>query len=252
MLNYDGEPLLRMEGIHKRYGSVHALKGIDFGVYPGEVVGLIGDNGAGKSTLIEIITGVHRPSEGIVYWNGEETVISSVDKARALDIETVYQDQAVVDDRSVAQNVFLGRELTASIGPFDFLDKSTMREEAETLTRELGLDIASPNQEVRFCSGGEKQGVAIARAMYFDADLVILDEPTTALAVTGVREVMKFIEQLKNAGTSCIFITHNLQHGYSISDRFVVLSRGEKLADLKHEETSPDELEEIQTRAVSA
>lgn len=239
------EPLLRMKDVHKWYGTVHALKGVDFEVYPEEIVGLVGDNGAGKSTLIEIITGVHARSDGEVYWKGEPIEISSVDEARDLNIETVFQDQAVVEDRTVAQNVFLGREPTTGVGPFKLLDKSRMREEAERITRELGLDIASPDQEVRFCSGGEKQGVAIARAMYFDAELVILDEPTTALAVSGVRKVLDFVEQLKESGTSVIFISHNLPHAYEICDRFVVFSRGEKIADVPKEETTVDELESM-------
>jgi simple sugar transport system ATP-binding protein len=244
--NDTDEPLLRMADIHKWYGSVHALKGVDFDVHPGEIVGLVGDNGAGKSTLIEIITGVHPQTDGEVSWKGEPIGISSVDEARNLNIETVFQDQAVVEDRTVAENVFLGRELTKGVGPFKILDKDRMREEADRITRDLGLDISSPDQEVRFCSGGEKQGVAIARAMYFDADLVIMDEPTTALAVSGVRKVLDFVEQLKTAGTSVVFISHNLPHAYSICDRFVVFSRGEKVADVPQEETSVDELENMQ------
>lgn len=247
MINYDNEePLLRMEDIDKWYGSVHALKDADFAVYPGEIVGLVGDNGAGKSTLVEIITGVHSQTEGTVFWKGDQVDISSVNEARELNIETVFQDQAVVKDRSVAQNIFLGRELTTGVGPAKILDKKTMRAEAEKITKDLGLNIASPEQEVRFCSGGEKQGVAIARAMYFDADLVILDEPTTALAISGVRKVLDFVKQLKKSGTSVIFITHNLPHAYSICDRFVVFSRGEKVNDVLKEETSTDELEEMQ------
>lgn len=245
--DYDSaEPLLRMEDIHKWYGSVHALKGIDLHVYPGEILGLLGDNGAGKSTLIEMIAGVHEPTEGDVFWKGERTEIMSVDDARELNVETVFQDQAVVESRSVAQNVFLGRELTTSVGPVQVLDKERMREEAETVTQSLGLDIASPEQEVRFCSGGEKQGVAIARAMYFDAELVILDEPTTALAISGVRKVLDFIEQLAASGTSVIFISHNLPHAYDVCDRFVVFSRGDKVGDVTKEETDVDELENMQ------
>lgn len=240
------EPILRMEDIHKWYGSVHALKGVDLHVYPGEILGLLGDNGAGKSTLIEMIAGVHEPTEGDVFWKGERTEITSVRDARGLNIETVFQDQAVVEDRSVAQNVFLGRELTTGVGPIQFLDKERMREEAEEVTRSLGLDIASPEQEVRFCSGGEKQGVAIARAMYFDAELVIMDEPTTALAISGVRKVLDFIEQLKKSGTAVIFISHNLPHAYEICDRFTVFSRGEKVDDVTKEETDIDELENMQ------
>lgn len=245
--DYDtDEPLLRMEDIHKWYGSVHALKDIDFQVNPGEVLGLIGDNGAGKSTLIEIIAGVHTQTEGDVFWKEERTEISSVREARELNIETVFQDQAVVEDRSVAQNVFLGREPTTGAGPIKLLDKEKMREEAEEVTQSLGLDIASPEQEVRFCSGGEKQGVAIARAMYFDAELVIMDEPTTALAISGVRKVLDFIEQLKESGTSVIFISHNLPHAYDICDRFAVFSRGEKVGDVTKEETDIEELEGMQ------
>ncbi|MFC4440284.1 MULTISPECIES: ATP-binding cassette domain-containing protein [Natrialbaceae] len=245
--DYDSvEPLLRMKDIHKWYGSVHALKGVDLQVYPGEILGLLGDNGAGKSTLIEMIAGVHQPTEGDIFWKGEHTEISSVNNARELSIETVFQDQAVVEGRSVAQNVFLGRELTKGVGPVHLLDKPQMREEAESVTQSLGLDIASPEQEVRFCSGGEKQGVAIARAMYFDAELVIMDEPTTALAISGVRKVLDFIEQLAESGTAVIFISHNLPHAYDICERFVVFSRGDKVGDVRKEETDVDELEGMQ------
>ncbi|GAB7020891.1 ATP-binding cassette domain-containing protein [Halostagnicola bangensis] len=240
------EPILRMEDVHKWYGSVHALKGVDLHVYPGEILGLLGDNGAGKSTLIEMIAGVHEPTEGDVFWKGERTEITSVRDARALNIETVFQDQAVVEDRSVAQNVFLGRELATGVGPVQLLDKERMREEAEEVTQSLGLDIASPEQEVRFCSGGEKQGVAIARAMYFDAELVIMDEPTTALAISGVRKVLDFIEQLAESGTAVIFISHNLPHAYDICDRFTVFSRGEKVGDVKKAETDVNDLENMQ------
>jgi len=247
MSNGDRDDLLRMEDIQKWYGAVRALDGIDFRVDAGEIVGLIGDNGAGKSTLIEILAGVQSQSSGDIYWNGDPVEIRSVEEARELNIETVFQDQAVIENRSVAENIFLGRELTRSIGPLELLDMDRMREEAAELTEELDLTIATPDQEVRFCSGGEKQGVAIARALYFDAELIILDEPTTALAVSGVQTVLNFIEQLRESGTACVFITHNLRHVYSVADRFVVLSNGEKVADLEKEATNVDELESLQT-----
>jgi len=239
------EPFLRMENIHKFYGSVHALKGVDFEVQSNEIVGLIGDNGAGKSTLVEIIAGSIPKSKRKIFVKGKEVDISSVKAARDLGIEMVYQDQAVVETLSVAKNVFLGRELLRS-GLIKLLDAGRMRCEAERITSSLGLNISSPDQEVRFCSGGERQGVAIARAMYFKAELVILDEPTAALSIVGVQKVLEFIRQLKESGASCIFISHNLYHVYPIADRIVVLSKGQKVADMRKDETSIEELEQIQ------
>jgi len=238
-------PFLRMENIHKFYGSVHALKGVDFEVGSNEIVGLIGDNGAGKSTLVEIIAGSIPKSEGKIFVKGKEVNIPSVKAARDLGIEMVYQDQAVVETMSVAKNIFLGRELLR-FGLIKLLDMEKMKKEAEGITKSLGLDIASPDQEVRFCSGGERQGVAISRAMYFKAELVILDEPTAALSIVGVQKVMEFIRQLKDSGASCIFISHNLHHVYPIADRIVVLSKGKKVADIGKDETSIEELEQIQ------
>jgi len=171
--------------------------------------------------------------------------IPSVKATRDLGIEMVYQDQAVVETMSVAKNIFLGREPLRP-GLIKLLDMEKMKKEAEKITKSLGLDIASPDQEVRFCSGGERQGVAISRAMYFEAELVILDEPTAALSVVGVQKVMEFIRQLKNSGASCIFISHNLHHVYPIADRIVVLSKGKIVADIRKDKTSIEELEQIQ------
>ncbi|MFW6386299.1 MAG: ATP-binding cassette domain-containing protein [Candidatus Hadarchaeota archaeon] len=241
-----GEDLFRAENIHKSYGSVKALSGVDFRVGYEEIVGLIGDNGAGKSTLVNIIAGSLSKDKGKIYWRGEEVEIPSVRAARDLGIETVYQDQAVVDTLSVAENIFLSREPQFSAGPIKLLDREKMRKEAKEITERLDLDIPSPDHEVRFCSGGERQGVAIGRAMHFDAELVILDEPTTALSVSGVERVMDFIGQLRESGVSCIFITHNMHHAFSISDRFVVLKKGKKIADVEREETSVDDLKRIQ------
>lgn len=239
------KPFLTMENIHKFYGSVHALKGVDFEVRSNEIVGLVGDNGAGKSTLVEIIAGSLSKSKGKIFVNDEEVDIPSVKAARDLGIEMVYQDQAVVETMSVAENIFLGREPRRS-NLIKLLDREKMRKEAEGITKSLGLDIASPDQEVRFCSGGERQGVAISRAMYFKAELVILDEPTAALSIIGVRKVLEFIRQLKDSGASCIFISHNLHHVYPTADRIVVFSKGKKVADIRKDKTSIEELEQIQ------
>ncbi|MBS7280835.1 MAG: sugar ABC transporter ATP-binding protein [Candidatus Freyarchaeota archaeon] len=238
-------PFLKMENIHKFYGSVHALKGVDFEVGTNEVIGLVGENGAGKSTLIGIISGSIPKSSGRIFVKGKEVEIPSVKAARDLGIETVYQDQAVIDVMSVTNNIFLDRELLRP-GLIKLLDMERMRSEAEKITSSLGLNI-SPDQEVRFCSGGERQGVAIARAMYFKAELVILDEPTAALSISAAQKVLDFVRHLKDSGASCILISHNLYHVYPVADRIVVLSRGEKVADIRKEETSIKELEQIMT-----
>jgi len=236
-------PFLKAENIHKFYGSVHALKGVDFDVWKGEVVGLIGDNGAGKSTLAGIIAGAIPKTAGKIYIKGKEAEISSVQDARRHGIEMVYQDQAVVDTLEVAKNIFLGRELVKP-GLIKLLDVERMRKEAEKALKKLDLR-APPDREVRFLSGGERQGVAISRAMYFKAELVILDEPTAALSVSAARKVLDFVRQLKASGIACVLISHNLYHVYPVADRIVVLSRGEKLADIKKEETTIEELEEV-------
>ncbi len=236
-------PFLRAENIHKFYGSVHALKGVNLDIWKGEVIGLIGDNGAGKSTLAGIIAGAIPKSDGKIYIKGKEVEIPSVQVARQYGIEMVYQDHAVIDTLDVAKNIFLGRELVRP-GLIKLLDIKKMRREAEKVIKSLDLR-APPDREVRFLSGGERQGVAISRAMYFKAELVILDEPTAALSVTAARKVLDFVKQLKNSGISCIFISHNLYHVYPVADRIVILRRGEKIADMKKEETSVEELEEI-------
>ena len=199
-----GGPLLALESIEKWYGEVHALRGATLEINHSEVVGLIGDNGAGKSTLIKIISGVLHRDGGQILWKGERVNLGSVPEAQALGIETVHQDRAVVGIMSVARNIFLGREPTRGLGPFRVLDRERMARDAERLLRELRLHISSVDQEARFCSGGEMQGVAIARAMHFKASLVILDEPTTALAVTGVQTVLSFIRRLKEDHIACI------------------------------------------------
>lgn len=237
------KPILKAEGVHKWYGKIHALDNFDFEIRPGEAVGLVGDNGAGKSTFAKIVAGMVEKNEGNIYWKGEEVEINSIEDARNLGIETVYQEQALVDELSVAKNIFLGREMT-SLGPLGALDMEAMQEKAHEVTNKLGLRM-EPTQEVRFCSGGERQGVAVARALLFQANLIILDEPTRALSSKGVEKILKFIQRMKEKGIGVILISHIFPQIFSVSDRFVILSRGKKIKETKREETSPDELSEL-------
>jgi simple sugar transport system ATP-binding protein len=236
-------PILKAEGVHKWYGKIHALKNFNFEIRPGEAVGLIGDNGAGKSTFAKIIAGVIEKNEGKINWNGDEVEINSIDDARDLGIETVYQEQALVEELSVAKNIFLGREVSR-YGPLGALDMEKMEEEAREVTEKLGLRM-EPTQEVRFCSGGERQGVAVARALKFHANLIILDEPTRAISSRGVEKILEFIREMKEQGIAVILISHIFPQIFPVSDRFVILSRGEKIAEKKQEETSSDELSDI-------
>lgn len=239
--------LLKIKNIHKHFGGNHVLKGVSLSVDSGEVLGLIGNNGAGKSTLVKMISGVLSPDKGKIYWKGEEVNIPNVKKARELGIETVHQEHAVIEERTVAENIFIGREICKGYGHIKILDKRKMSEEAKSITKRLGLGINSPAQKTRFCSGGEKKGVAIARAMYFKANFVILDEPTIALSVEASRRVLDFVGRLKNDGIGCMFVTHNIHHVYPVANKFIVLSQGTVRARIKKEETTVEDLEESLT-----
>jgi len=233
------EYLVQMVDIHKWFGKVYALRGVDFNVGFNEIVGLVGDNGAGKSTLIKILSGYHIADRGEIYFNGEKVNIQTPKDAKKLGIETVYQEQALAPHVSISRNVFMGREPSKFLG---FIDKKKMDNDSLNVLTDLGLKIKDPNLVVETLSGGQRQGVAIARVLYFKAKLVILDEPTIALSVKESQQVMEFMKQLRSEGISVIFITHNIYHAFQISDRFVILSHGEKLADVRKEETSLDEL----------
>ena len=233
--------IVEMRNIHKWYGKVHAVDGADLIISEGEIVGLLGDNGAGKSTLIKILSGYHRPDEGEIFIEGKKTRINSPSVARALGIETVYQEQALVDKMSVARNFHMGREPVKWGG---FLDKAKMNECMIPL-RALGLSIKSPDLLVKTLSGGEKQGTAIGRAFYFKAKLVILDEPTRALSVREVRTILDFVKGLKDANIAVIFISHTLHYVHSLADKFVILKRGKVVRDFKKGETSVEELTEV-------
>jgi len=238
-------PLLELRDIHKFYGKVHALKGVNFKIYEGEIVGLIGDNGAGKSTLVKIIAGVINRDRGEIYYKGEKINIRSVKDARKLGIETAFQEMTLIDSLDVGLNIFLGRELVNSSAPF-ILDYKNMYIRSKEIVNKLGLRIADNlRREVRFLSGGERQGIVVARAMLFKSKLVILDEPTRNLSVAGVRMVLDFIRDLKKEGIACIFISHTLHHVYDVADRIVLLSRGEKLLDVPRQKYTLEELEDM-------
>ena len=221
------EPLLKMVNISKSFGEVKSLRQVDFHVNPGEVVGLLGDNGAGKSTLVKLITGYHQPDAGSqIFWKGKPVDHLNVHRARELGVETVYQEKALADLQSIWRNIFMGRELTNRYG---FLDIKAMKAETEKLMSELmgfTSTAVTPETPVKTMSGGERQGVAITRALYFQAELIILDEPTMGLSLSETKKVLNFVGGIKNAGKSCIFIDHNIFHVYPVADRIVVLDRG--------------------------
>ncbi|HID09641.1 TPA: sugar ABC transporter ATP-binding protein, partial [Candidatus Micrarchaeota archaeon] len=200
-------PLVRMVKISKSFGTVQALKDVDFEVGYQEVMGLVGDNGAGKSTLIKILTGVFPPDSGEIYFEGKRVNIRSPREARDLGIETVYQDLALIPLMSISRNFFLGREPTVRVGPLRFLDKRRMDRTVREVLSEIGIKVRSPDEPVAVLSGGERQSVAIGRAVHFGAKLLILDEPTSALSVRETHKVLDYILEAKERGLSIIFIT---------------------------------------------
>lgn len=227
----DKTPILEINDLSKFFGSVIALKDVSMFVRPGEVTCLLGDNGAGKSTLIKTLSGVHKPSEGSYRFNGEDVEFNSPREALDLGIATVYQDLAMIPLMSIWRNFFLGSEPTKGFGPFRRFDV----DKAKRVTREemgkMGIDIRDPDQPVGTLSGGERQSVAIARAVYFGAKVLILDEPTAALGVKQAGVVLKYILQAKQRGIGVIFITHNPHHAYPVGDHFVILRRGQVYGD---------------------
>jgi simple sugar transport system ATP-binding protein len=241
----DETALLEMVGIEKWYGRVRAVTGIDMKVGHDEVIGLVGDNGAGKSTLIKVLSGVYPPDAGKIFWEGKEVRLGSPRDAMELGIETIYQEPALIDKVSIMRNIFMGRERTRPVGPIRWLSVSAMAKESVRALDGVGLELRSPQAIVEQLSGGQRQGVAIARAMYFKTKLMILDEPTNNLSVKESHKILKFVRDLKAQGIASIFITHNLQHVYPVADRIVVLSRGSKIGDYRRADTSVDELTEL-------
>lgn len=238
----ENEPLLELRGITKHYGPVQALTDLDFKVNQREIVGLLGDNGAGKSTLIKLMSGVIKPDAGTILARGREVEINSRrDSEEVLGIETIYQDAALVDTMSVTRNVFMGRELTNALG---FLRQRKMRQIALDVLHQ-GVHIGGiddPDRLVGELSGGQKQAVAIARAIYFKRLILLLDEPTSALAVRATESLFEYIRDIKEGGVSSVLVTHNLYHAFQVCDRFVVLSHGQKVLDIPKDQTSMEEL----------
>lgn len=239
------DDLLVLEKITKKFGGIVALKDISLRVARGEIIGLVGDNGAGKSTLAKIIVGYYKPDSGKLFFEGREVRFSSPQEARRAGIEIVYQDMALVDYMSIYRNIFLGREIGRGFGPIKLLDKKSMRRAALNLIREIGISDKNPDTPVSKLSGGERQAIAIARAVYFGAKLVIFDEPTSALSVRETQNVLRLIRNLKERGIASIVISHNIHHVYSISDRIVVLEKGNKILDMPRESTTPEEIEKV-------
>jgi simple sugar transport system ATP-binding protein len=237
--------LVDMRGISQRFGHITALSNVDLNLYQGEVLALLGDNGAGKSTLIKVLTGVHQPTEGRIAFDGQAVDISSPAVAHTLGIETVYQDLALIPRMSISRNFYLGRELTKRVGPFTVLDHETMRQRAETALSEIGITVRDADEPVGALSGGERQSIAIGRAVHFGSRVLILDEPTSALSIGETRKVLGYIRAAKDEGMSVIFITHNLHHVFEVADRVVVLSHGEKIGDFPRDDVSEDRVAEM-------
>ncbi|HEY3749842.1 MAG TPA: ATP-binding cassette domain-containing protein [Pseudonocardiaceae bacterium] len=237
-----GTALLEVREISKFFGSVNALQDISLAVYPGQVTCVLGDNGAGKSTLIKILSGVFTPDRGEFLVDGEPIEFTSPRDARAQGISTVYQDLAMVPLMSIWRNFFLGSEPTKGWGPFRRFDVTLAKELTSKELGAMGIDVRDPDQAVGTLSGGERQSVAIARAIHFGARLLILDEPTSALGVKQAGVVLRRIVQARELGLGVIFITHNPHHAYPVGDRFVVLKRGRSLGSYAKADLDRDEL----------
>ena len=242
-MSNNSHSMIRCEKLNKWYGGIHALIDVSVDIKKGESVGLVGDNGAGKSTFIKILSGVHKQDSGSFYFDGKLTHIKNAKDSMRLGIETIYQDSALAPTLSIARNLFVGREPTNyNIGSFGLMDRSKMATEALEAIKRVELDLRSAEDLVETLSGGERQGVVIARALYFRTKVLIMDEPTNHLSVKETAKVLNWIEKLKSEGTTCVFITHNLHHVYPVSDRLIVFARGEKIADVQKKDTSINDL----------
>jgi simple sugar transport system ATP-binding protein len=243
--------LLEVRNVSKSFGAIHAVNDISWSIEPGEVVGLMGDNGAGKSTLVKLIAGNFPPTDGEVLVDGEVCHFHKPIQARAKGIEVVYQDLALADNLTAAQNVFLGREQNKGIWPFRVLDKQAMIDRSAELFEELKSETR-PRDLVKKMSGGQRQAVAIARTRLSNAKLVLMDEPTAAISVRQVAEVLELIRRLKHQGVAVILISHRMPDVFAVSDRIIVMRRGSKVADKATTSTSPEEITGLITGAIRA
>lgn len=243
--------ILELNGITKNFGGIHALAGVDLSLERGQVLGLMGDNGAGKSTLIKIIAGSFPPTSGTITLADKPVTFSRPRDARDFGIEVVHQDLALCDNLTAAMNVFLGRELVRKVGPFRFLNRAAMNKQSAELFADLKSETR-PNDLVRQMSGGQRQAVAIARTRLSKPDIVIMDEPTAAISVRQVAEVLDLIRRLQDTGLAVILISHRMPDVFSVCDRVVVLRRGTKVADKPIGETSPEEVTGLIIGAIEA
>ncbi|MFC3073524.1 ATP-binding cassette domain-containing protein [Shinella pollutisoli] len=238
-------PIVRMEAIEKHFGNIIALAGVSFDVVPGECHCLLGDNGAGKSTFIKIMSGVQRPSAGQIFVEGQPTTFRNPREAMNAGIATVYQDLAMITLMSVTRNFWMGREPTKGWGPFRRLDvKNAERITIESM-RSMGINLREADQAVGTLSGGERQTIAIARAVHFGAKVLILDEPTSALGVRQTAKVLATIDKVRKRGVGVVFITHNVRHAMAVGDRFTVLNRGRTHGTAKRGEITAEELQNL-------
>lgn len=243
------KPMIDVRSISKFFGNVIALADVSMNVYRGEVMCLLGDNGAGKSTLIKTLSGVHKPTEGEFLVEGEHVDFNSPRDALTRGIATVYQDLAMIPLMSISRNFFLGSEPKKKIGPFEIFDVNFADRVAKEEMKKMGIDIRDPSQPVGTLSGGERQSVAIARAVYFGAKVLILDEPTAALGVKQAGTVLRYIAQSRAKGIAVIFITHNPHHAYAVGDRFTILKRGRTLGTFTKEELPREEMTRMMSGA---
>jgi simple sugar transport system ATP-binding protein len=243
------EPLIRMVNVSKSYGRVQALTGANLTVGQREIVGLLGDNGAGKSTLIKVMSGAIPLTSGEIFVRGRKVNIRSTRDAIACGIETIYQDSALVTQLSIARNMFLGREPLKSPRFLNLMDHAAMERVAKDLLQKVGISKnIPPSTPIGSLSGGERQAVAIARAMYFDSELIILDEPTNNLGVAETQGVLRFVRGARDSGHSCIFIAHNIHHVFQVVDRIVVMRRGKVVADdIDPKRSTVEEVERVIT-----
>lgn len=238
------EEMLRAEHMTKRFGGLVAVDDVSIQLFRGEVVGLVGDNGAGKSTLIKMISGVYQPDGGEIFMDGNKVEINGPREARNMGIETIYQDLALAENLDVGSNIFLGRELKNRYlaGVIKTLDRRKMYQESVEVLKKLDIHVPSLTQQIRNLSGGQRQAVAIARSIYWNARLMIMDEPTAALGVAEQQKVLMLVRTLAEQGVPVIIISHNMQDVFAVADRIVILRRGKKVAERVAEETTPDEI----------
>ncbi|KUF08704.1 ATP-binding cassette domain-containing protein [Pseudoponticoccus marisrubri] len=241
----DAKPIIHMEEIKKNFGNVIALNGVTFDVTPGECHCLLGDNGAGKSTFIKTMSGVHKPSSGQIFFEGTPMSFDSPREAMEAGIATVFQDLAMIPLMSVTRNFFMGREPTKGRGIARRFDLDRANEITMEEMRKMGINLRAPDQAVGTLSGGERQTVAIARAVYFGAKVLILDEPTSALGVRQTSNVLSTIDRVRKQGVGVVFISHNVRHALAVGDRFTVLNRGQTLGTARRGEIEASELQDL-------